>query len=572
MSTANEEIREFDVVICGGGLAGLCLARQLSLNHREWSVMVIDRLSRPLPEADFKVGESSIEVGAYYLAEVLQLRDHLENDQLEKFGLRYFYGGGHTNLPERGEFGLARYLPAKSYQISRGRLENYLRELAVEGGAVLEEGCGVEDIVIAPEGSLHEISYGNIGEPANRKARARWVIDAMGRRRFLQKKFDLQKNDRRALNAAWFRVEGAVEVDHMVGGDTPWHRRVTDRRWYSTNHLMGAGYWVWLIPLADEKTSVGIVAAEDHHPFTEYSSHDKAIAWLEKYEPDVAHHLAGHEVLDFKKFRGYSYSSKQVFSADRWACIGEAGLFIDPYYSVGNNMIAFNNGLVQRMMELDFAGDLTQEFVDYGNRYYLSLNDTLAQSIHSAYTYLNNGRVMVLKTIWDYFIGWGVSDPQFYEGVYLDPKVSGVLSTLVSSVVVTQARMLRLFEEWAEASNGDGAVEYVDYFDDLPTLRDLFLKNLPPRLNDLTLIVKRIREGVDRIEELAQVVFLLAVEDVLPDKAHLFADRPWLNTAAISLHSEQWEEDGLFRPKSKPRPLASLEAEMRSLLRAPAPV
>ena len=574
MTMENQETREFDVVIAGGGLAGLCLARQLRLNHPEWSVLVTDRLCRPLPEAEFKVGESSIEVGAYYFAQVLRLRDHMEGMQLEKFGLRYFYGGGHIPLAQRGEYGLADNLPAKSYQISRGKLENYLRELVVADGAVLEEGFTVDEIEIATAGALHEVTYRRLSDGLVKKARCRWVVDAMGRRRFLQKKFDLRKPGRGTYNAAWFRIEGVLAVESLAAeGETEWHRRVNLSRWYSTTHLMGPGYWVWLIPLADDKTSVGIVALEDVQPFAEYDTYDKAMDWLERNEPELAKVLPGYEVLDFKKFHGYSYSSKQVFSADRWACVGEAGVFVDPYYSVGSNMIAFGNSFVQRMIELDRRGEDLRPFVDYANQYYLSLSDTLAHTIQSAYPFFDNGRVMVLKTIWDYFIGWGLSDPQFYTGVFLDPKVSGVISTLISPVVVAQTRILQLFADWARATAGaDDGVEFVDYFADVPTLRHLFVSNLPPASADLSVLVKRIREGVDRTEELAQVLFMLAVEDVLPEKAHLFSHRPWLNIEGISLNSERWEADGLFQPKTRPRPLAPLDAEMRSLFRYAAKV
>ena len=55
------------------------------------------------------------------------------------------------------------------------------------------------------------------------------------------------------------------------------------RRWLSTNHLMGAGYWVWLIPLGSGSTSVGIVADPALHPFHRLSRFDRALDWLREF-------------------------------------------------------------------------------------------------------------------------------------------------------------------------------------------------------------------------------------------------------------------------------------------------
>ena len=41
--------------------------------------------------------------------------------------------------------------------------------------------------------------------------------------------------------------------------------------------------------------------------------------------------------------RDFSYGCKQVFSADRWALTGEAGMFLDPFYSPGSDFIAIGN-------------------------------------------------------------------------------------------------------------------------------------------------------------------------------------------------------------------------------------
>ncbi|MFM6188742.1 NAD(P)-binding protein, partial [Planktothrix sp.] len=123
---------DYDVAICGGGLAGLTLARQLKLKQPNLSVVVLDKMARPLPEAGFKVGESTVEVGAFYLANTLQLTDYFDNQHLPKLGLRYFFKPQETEFHKRPELGLSEFHAPKSYQIDRGKLENDLRQFNIE--------------------------------------------------------------------------------------------------------------------------------------------------------------------------------------------------------------------------------------------------------------------------------------------------------------------------------------------------------------------------------------------------------------------------------------------------------
>ena len=69
-----QPIDRADVAILGGGLAGLTLALQLRQQQPDLSVAVIERRAHPVREAAHKVGESTVEIGAYYFADVLGLR------------------------------------------------------------------------------------------------------------------------------------------------------------------------------------------------------------------------------------------------------------------------------------------------------------------------------------------------------------------------------------------------------------------------------------------------------------------------------------------------------------------
>ena len=73
--------REVDVAILGGGLAGLSLALQLRRRFSDLKIMVIERRRHPVPEAAHKVGESTVEIAAFYFDEVLGLAGHLNERQ-----------------------------------------------------------------------------------------------------------------------------------------------------------------------------------------------------------------------------------------------------------------------------------------------------------------------------------------------------------------------------------------------------------------------------------------------------------------------------------------------------------
>ena len=125
----------YDVVVLGGGLAGLCLALQLRQQLPTATVAVLERATFPNPDAAFKVGESSSEIAEWYWSRTLGLADHMAANHVRKLGLRYFCARRPDQpFAERVEVGSRTWMFSRTYQVDRGRFENELGEIASAAG------------------------------------------------------------------------------------------------------------------------------------------------------------------------------------------------------------------------------------------------------------------------------------------------------------------------------------------------------------------------------------------------------------------------------------------------------
>ena len=203
-------------------------------------------------------------------------------------------------------------------------------------------------------------------------------------------------------------MAGRLDVGDLVSAAHPeWHDRVPGgMRYFSTNHLLGKGYWVWLIPLGSGNTSIGIVTDENIHPVRTYSTVEKAFQWLDTYEPQVSAYLKHRPLMDFKALRNFSYLSKQVFSERRWACVGESGVFLDPFYSPGSDTIAIGNTITEQLIALDRAGQLTSGVARTFDRFYRAFIDTFLETYTNRYAVFGTQQVATEKFTWDTCLYW----------------------------------------------------------------------------------------------------------------------------------------------------------------------
>ena len=434
-------------------MAGTTLARQLQLEAPHARVLVIEKRQHPVREAAFKVGESSVEIGAHYFQKRLGLESHLRADELEKFGLRYFFpSGDNRDIASRFELGPAKFPPVPSFQLDRGRFENYLLKLVRENGAEVRDGCRVETVALSPDG--HEVT---LRSPEGREnLTTRWVVDASGRAGLLKRQLGLARPSTHGANASWFRVPVRIRLDDW-SDDPAWLARVpTHNRWLSTNHLMGPGYWVWLIPLASGSTSIGIVADGDMHPFNRINRFERAMDWLREFEPQCADAVEPYasRLEDFLALQHFAHGCAQVFSADRWALVGEAGVFTDPFYSPGSDFIAMGNDYAVDLIVRELAGEDVSARVASFNATYLRLFDAFIRLYDGQYRIMGNAQVMTAKVAWDNACYWAITARLFFHRRLRRPEFIESIEPLMQRFFVLHARMQQLLRAWDLADTG----------------------------------------------------------------------------------------------------------------------
>src|SRR3546814_16876060 len=139
--------------------------------------------------------------------------------------------------------GVSKLLPTPSWQIDRGRFENFLGKRALALGVDFRDAATVRAVELGEGDDAHLVMFERNGAQATLSSR--WVVDASGRAALLKRKPGLAQDNEHDANAAWWRVEGRLDPQ-------PWS---TDPQWPAhcpppdrhrpTNHISPPGASLW---------------------------------------------------------------------------------------------------------------------------------------------------------------------------------------------------------------------------------------------------------------------------------------------------------------------------------------
>jgi flavin-dependent dehydrogenase len=533
----------YDLAILGGGLAGLTLGLQVKQARPDTSILIAEKREGPAPAAAFKVGESCVEVSTNYFGEVLGMMDHLKAEHVHKMGLRYFFpAGDNRDIAERVENGPPFFPPVPSYQIDRGLFENELARRNQAAGNDLFDGCRVEDVELGDD--VHRVTVSRGGQ--THTLSARWVVDASGRAFILKRKLGLEEDNGHNVNSSWMRLAGGLDYEKWVDHDPEWFARIQDDfqgcRHQSTTHLTGQGYWVWLIPLGSGPMSIGIVADPRWHPFERINTLDGALDWIKQHEPQLGAEIEPRrdQIEDFLKIENFSYACKRQFSGDRWCLVGEAGAFLDPFYSPGSDFIAISNTMATDLITRHLDGEDVSARADAHEDFFRSYYDGFLAHYEGQYELWGNPAPMNAKIAVNFAWYWAGVALVFFHRKLTDLDFMADVRKDLDLINDANEAVERVCLEWHRLDDREWRRGYIS-IGDYPGLAFLHL-GLAAGLDDDAL-KQKLTENRRIMEAASVIVFHKAAENLGDPKP---AEEVRIDPYAVSLQPERWEEDGLF--------------------------
>ena len=336
-----------DVLIIGAGPSGSIAAAMLAKAGH--SAMVVERSTFPR----FAIGESLLPQCMDMLEEAELLSAvQARNYQVKKGAL--FRRGDETCVIDFSR----QYTKSwdTTFQVPRDDFDHTLAKAAKEKGAEIHFGVEVTAADFA--GTQPTITVQPAGGGDQVEVTPRFVLDASGNAQVLPKLLNTQKTTQLELREAVFTQMSPDRGDPDMGKE------------YITIliHPDDAEVWYWLIPFADNRVSVGVIAKPEFLAAKAEQSEEQLKILLQ----DSPHTRVRLSESSFsfppRVLRGYSHSVTRLFD-EHYAILGNSGEFLDPVFSSGVTMAMKSSNLAAKALIRQFKGEAVDWQHDYADEF-----------------------------------------------------------------------------------------------------------------------------------------------------------------------------------------------------------
>lgn len=297
-----------DVIVIGGGPAGSTAATLLA--RQGFSVTLLERERFPR----FQIGESLLPYNNDLFHRLGVTEELDRGDFVPKYGAQFVTGDGKVGYSFRFDRTLEDPY-RKSFQVKRAEFDHLLLRNAATNGVHVREGCGVAAVDLSkPDEAI-------VRTHAGEELRARFVIDASGHNSVLGSRVG-SKSDIQELKkiACFAHYRGVTRAEGRDGG--------------STIIVVLKNAWFWLIPVAADVMSVGVVLNRDQFlasGLTPEQMLEKTIAETPFVRERMQNALRTTQVFARKDF---SFRMRNMVGTN-YALAGDAAGFLDPIFSTG---------------------------------------------------------------------------------------------------------------------------------------------------------------------------------------------------------------------------------------------
>ncbi|MFC4892340.1 NAD(P)/FAD-dependent oxidoreductase [Pseudofrancisella aestuarii] len=287
-----------------------------------------------------------------------------------------------------------------TYQVRRDKFDKILADKCENLGVKIYYQTEVKEVKQKQE--CVELKVLSLPDSKYFTIKADFILDASGYGRVLPRLLNLEYPSEFPVRKACFChiqdniLDKKYDRDKILISVHPEHKDI----------------WYWLIPFADGKASIGVVAREEQLQNSDNDNNE--ILWRLISEMKHLNHLLKNAevVSEVQSISGYSANVKSLHG-ERYALLGNAAEFLDPVFSSGVTIAVKSAYLAVEVLDRQFQG----EIVDWEEEF----SEPLSKGVE------------VFKTFVRFWYDGGLQDVIFKQ------KTSAKIKAMISSILAGYA-------------------------------------------------------------------------------------------------------------------------------------